>query len=499
MKRKLFEYWNDLKSTTKKVLKDFWEHHKHPKKVDRWVSKLNSVLVILIIGMIILGAFWQLGGMVRDSIEEFIQDRFISKLINVQDLIYETGNAEVGVRISPGTSIDSNGDSIFSSFSDLFSGVGWIDQGKTTFYHDKTTTALLFPPKFDWKKVSESKVDESKFIEKRNDGSDRRCIKSECLIQKNNNLFFVSESEEDYESSENRIEFPDNIDSEKLINVSIGNLESKWLVGFVEKNGENDFTGHVYYFDGSELSLVSDESAMFQSEYDGTIGFGGDDDNFLAIYGAYRGQGRHVISGEKVEDISQFFRIRLMNDGFQPQVIKGNNGSWYVYSLTSGNPKFIKLFQNKTNSIAGVVELTDLLSIKNFEAASFYLVSEDPNTLYGKLMSPGGSANYWKFVDEGFDKIEAQSVFSSNINNNPSEVREATIINPEFSPVGADIKFYLSNNKRDWFEVDIGETIQFPDKNGRQLFWKAEAEPNDDPMTSPFLDLIRLKYKIHFL
>lgn len=494
MDSKISQLWKKTKKNSKKVYKDFWNHDKHSKKVDKWVSKLNSALVILIIGMVVLGAFWHLGGFVRDAIEDFIEDRLISNLIDAQQLIFE-GN-EAGSRINAGSGIDTNGRLIGSSFTDLFSGVGWINQDETTLYHDKTATAFLFPPNFDWSRVEEQEVDLDKFIEKRDDGSDKRCIDDECLLQKDKSLYFGNQSEETLEDSSHKINLPEGINLGNLVNVTVGSLDSRWLVGFVEE-AEEDFIGKVYYFDEGNFNRVFDEEAPFKSEYEGKIGFGGSDNNFLVIYGGFTGSGYHVIPGEKQENISELFGIRLMNDGFHPQAIKGDDGDWYIYSLTPGNTRLIKLFQNGTDSIRGVVNLTNLISISRAEKASFYL-SEEDFTLFAKISSSGNESNYWKFVDKGFDKSNTQVLFSSDINNNPSEVREASIESYKFSDVGGDVSFYMSNNQRDWFEVDIGQTIEFPDKKGNHLIWKVEANPDTNQRTTPFLDLIRLKYRMYF-
>ncbi|MFB6212902.1 MAG: hypothetical protein ABEI53_03780, partial [Candidatus Magasanikbacteria bacterium] len=45
--------------------------------------------------------------------------------------------------------VQSKGRILRSSFTDLFSGVGWIDSKKTTMHHDKVMTAFTFKPVFE--------------------------------------------------------------------------------------------------------------------------------------------------------------------------------------------------------------------------------------------------------------------------------------------------------------------------------------------------------------
>lgn len=497
MDNKISQFWKETKKHSKKIYEDFWDHKKHPKKMDRWTSRFNSFLVVLIIAMLIFAGVWQLGGWIKGAIEDFIEDRLVSKLINTQELIFKDEPSEAGSRIDSGSSVETNGRLISSSFTDLFSGVGWINQDDTTLYHDRTVTAFSFPPSFEWLKIDEGSVDLENFVQKRDDGSDRRCIGSECLMQKDLSIYYSDEDVEDSEFGDYQIDIPEEVNSESLVNISIGSLESRWLVGFVEES-DSGFSGRVYYFDGSQYQPVFDD-APFKSDYEGRIGFGGDNDDFLVVYGGYRGQGYHVMPSGEREDISEFLGIRLMGEGFHPEVIKGADGSWYIYSLTAGKTKFVKLYQNETDSIKGVVDLSDFVTVNGAENISFYQPDEDENILYARIDTSVGDSEYWRFVDQGFDKSRSQAVFSGNINNNPSEVREAGIVDIKMSEVGGDLSFYLSNNGRDWYEVDTNHTIEFPDQSGRQLFWKAEIEPDDNPKTTPFLDLIRLNYKLHFL
>jgi len=448
----------------------------------------------------------------------------------------------------------------FSSFTDLFSGVGWIDQTKTTLYQDRNITAFLFPPKFDFEKLenesSLAAIKQLQFASRQSDGGDVRCLKNKCLVQKDLNLFLEQDGDT------RQIDLPSEIKEKNLINVSIGMLDNIWLVGAVEKLN-NQYQGKVFYFDGTKFSEVSypkNEDDLFISKYPGIIGFGGTDNDWLAIYGAYEGMAYRILNPSglankdeavKFQDISRFFGIRVLNEGFQPLVLRagsGRNTHWYVFNLNKGNPKLIKLFQNKTDEIVGATDLTPLFMPAEIESSSFAvqevnlgflksLFSEENILLAAKLKKLDGKEELWQFRDWGFDKTKPTQITSLNINNYSAEVRTAKIekldltnqgakmrpvrnliinkflqqkkaegdfaeyksINTNSAELSNVVNFFLSNNAADWIEANLGQEIVFPQKNGRGLFWRAEFEPDNDSLTSPFLDTLTLHYYVKFL
>jgi len=379
----------------------------------------------------------------------------------------------------------------------------------------------MFPLKFEWQKIPQADsltLGVSRFVERRDDGSDVRCLGGFCLIQKDLKLFVVSRSKlEVYEKEEYGVVLPEEINTSNLINLSIGALETKWLVGAVEKRGEG-YMGRVYYFNGAEFSEVFEDKTSFSSPYEGVFGFGGSDDDFLAIYGAYEGIVYHVRVGVPSRDISQFFGIRLMSGGFQPAVLRldalnkkliqsiiskltfGKTGSsdivWYVYSMTDKNPKLIKLFQNNTNEIVGVVNFINTPFISG--ARSVHLAFDDDLKPIVKVKTLLGEKNFWKFTDQGFDKTRSFEMISKNINSYSAEVRRATIVKIDGSGLGANINFFLSNDGNEWYEADFGEQIIFPNKNGRLLLWRATFDPKGSSEISPFFNSLRLNYQVKF-
>jgi hypothetical protein len=308
---------------------------------------------------------------------------------------------------------------VYSTFYEAFSGMAWLDPDGTTMYHDRNMRAFVFPPKFKWEEVG----------------------------------------------------------------ISAGSVESAvpaGITGEVVKSGDM-YKGLVYRADGTPV--FDENNTPFVSKYPGELGFGGTDDDFIAVYGAYEGIAVRIRPAG-VENISRFFGIRVMNGGFKP-VISKIGDAWYVYSLASGVSKFVKLFDNGTGEIKGAVDLTDL-------SGSIRPIGQTGSD--GLIGRSGG--RYYRFVDQGFDKSAAVSVKSFNVDVYPWPLLGAVISPLYFSGEGAMVEFSLSNNRTDWREVKLGEHIEFPKGSGTKLFWQAIFKPDNDPHASPFLGGVRLDYEV---
>lgn len=382
-----------------------------------------------------------------------------------------------------------------SSFSDLFSGVGWIDQSGTTMYQDRFSTAFLFPPV-----ISAQKIDApaERPAERGLNGEDTRCIKSKCFSQREFELLYKG----------GPITLPEELAGKQLVNISIGNLDTLLLLGVVVKRDDDKYEGWVFYFDGKNFSKVfGGDGNPFISSYIGTLGFGGSDNDWLAIYGAYEGIAYRIRDGIKPEDLSYFFHPRVMADGFHPVILRTQVANdplsviWYVFSLTPGNPKLIKLFQNKTEKIQGAIDLTRLLEpLQNAAKASFAVLSVKSGeiTLRAKT-ERGGNTEWWEIKDGGFDKSEVRTITSANINNYPAELRTANIKEVDLSTSGASFEFSLSSDGKIWEPAIVGQDISFNGQNRQRLLWRVKFMPDNDPETTPFFDRLRLSYQVKFL
>ncbi|KKL76524.1 hypothetical protein LCGC14_2044050, partial [marine sediment metagenome] len=445
---------------------------------DKILARAGVIFGVILLALTLLFA----GGWVADRVLELL-DRLANQVVFKIPPEQETEREEF---VRDGEPL------VASSFTDLFSGDGWLNKNSTTLYQNRVTTVFTFPPEFEWQKIESTELPYGidRFVERREDGSDARCLNNSCLVQKELNLSLDAYN----------VALPKSVRVESLVDVSIGALDTVWLIGTVEQK-DNTFIGRAFYFNGRQFEEIFEEDAPFRSKYEGKIGFGGSDENFLVVYGAYEGMAYHIRKGKEPVDISRFFGIRVMRRGFQPVVVKSGSGedtAWYVFSMTENNPKFIKLFQNGTDEIVGVFDLTKSLFITPVKSASFYL-NKNVNTLNAKIMTLSSEEEFWEFTDKGFDKSETFEIVSVNINNYSAEVRRAAISGHDFSDRGTRVEFYLSNNGEDWFQVELGEMFEFPQKDGRQLLWRAEFIPNGGPHTSPFLDSIRLDYWVRFL
>ncbi len=372
----------------------------------------------------------------------------------------------------------------YASFSDLFSGVGWLNQEKTTMYRDNVVTAFIFPPKYEWKETNPSPDVATKLRSLTNQSA---TIGNDTLSVKGRSLSFNSSD----------IALPEEVRNLDIENISVSALQTKWLLGVVvKKNG--GYEGYIYGYNGktfSKVQAVFSNQNLFTSSYSGAFGFGGTDTDWIAIYGAYRGIGIHVKNGN-VEDISRLLSYRLMNNGFVPMILRvdGSHPTWFVWSLTPGNPKLVKLFQNNTDEIRGAVDFTPQ-TLLDMRRANFVVKGE---SLLGYVGSEN-SMKYMELKDEGFDKSVSRSIYSVNLNNYPAEIHAFRVYEEDLSREGGDVKIYLSNDGDTWVPASLKETIGFPNPSGRRLYWKADVVPDSDPRTSPFFDFLGIEYYVKFL
>ncbi|MDO8557491.1 MAG: hypothetical protein Q7R98_03455 [Candidatus Jorgensenbacteria bacterium] len=390
-----------------------------------------------------------------------------------------------------------------SSFTDLFSGVGWIDQSKTTMHQDRSATAFMFPTVISAQKITAfagrpALSQPNGFVERGSNGEDVRCAGSKCFSQRDFELLFQG----------SQLSLPADLQGKQLVNISVGNLDALLLLGAVTRRNDGTYEGWAFYFDGKNFSKVfGGEGNPFVSQYPGTLGFGGNDNDWIAMYGAYEGIAYRIRGGETPTDLSYFFHSRLMDDGFQPVVLRtqvGNDSestAWYIFSLTSGNPKLIKLFQNKTREIQGIADLTSLVGpLRNASNASFNIEATQKGEVV--LRAKTGNAlntEFWEIKDDGFDKSKSREVTSANINNYPAEVRSAKISELDFSTSGGKVEFALSSDGVTWVPATLNQDVSFSGENRSRLLWRARFTPDSDTETTPFLDRLRLDYKVSFL
>ncbi len=446
-----------------------------------------GVTFITIIGVLGLFALVWFGA---EALQQFISSSIIARL--AQDL--RNVQLSSGAPASPGIQniISSAGQApatgpaeaglTHASFSDTFSGEGWINTDATTMHRDNNVTAYVLPPKYEWTEAAASEFNSPGEL-----NSNSACIGSNCLAVVGNFLQFKGAP----------LALPSALQDQDIANLSVGALDTKFVLGAVANNS-GGYAGWVFYFDGKDFTEVIGGGGVLDSPYAGKIYFGGDDGDWLAIYSAYEGRAAEITGGV-VNDISRFFGIRVMNGGFTPAVI--HQGAWYISSQTAGNPKLLKLFDNGTGKVQGAVDFSSGIFPKGTQSAIFVgsrTSSGSPTSqiLIAKVVDSDSAVHYYQFTDDGFDVSHPAIVQSLNLNNYNGTVRSADIYGLDLGSGGGTVQFSFSNNGRDWYPVSVGGTMTFPDQTGRQFLWRAEFTPDGNAANSPFLGSIGLDYYI---
>ncbi len=344
-----------------------------------------------------------------------------------------TGAPEVPPGISPtAPAATPPSNLIYTSFTDLFSGNGWLNSGATTMYRDNNETAFMFPPKFIWQPI----------------GS------------------------------------PGSLQTPPV------------PAGITTKVVQDGSTYEVLVYAPDGSAILSATNTPITSDYSGQVGIGGTTNDFLVVYSAYQGAGAWItnVNGTwEIQNISQFFGIRSMGGGFQPIVAKvGDN--WYVWNDGTGIPKLIKLFTNGTGAIQGAIDLSQNLFTHGEQSATFGIASNGA-TLLSRAVGLSGAVSYYSFTDEGFDKSQPLQIVSANISNYPGTVYSATVSDITLSEGGADASFYFSNDGVHWIPATRGQAVAFPTPK-QPLYWEAVFTPSGDEWSSPWFDTMGISYTV---
>jgi hypothetical protein len=397
-----------------------------------------------------------------------------------------------------------------NSFGDSFSSSAYLNLDETNMYLDDISTALTFEPLYDFSKVGSCGGNSSSCDFKKDlrilDYGMEACIKggSDCLKVINDDLY--------YNGAE--IELPKKIRNKELMSLTVGALETKFMLGAVLAQGEDEY-GLVYSFDGSGFESIISETSKhnISSKYQrqgGRIGFGGSDDNYMILYAGYSAKAFQVI-GDEIIDVSQMFGLRVVNKGFMPQILKSGSGTssaWYICSLDKANPKLIKLWQNNSKYIQGSLDFSsDIYTTSDlYDNFDYCYLSKRNNTIYltfnNNQRQSSKSLDIWEFKDQGFDNSHAYKVVSNDILDKDDYIAK----NASIEEIGLSVSekkytdtihsfgsLYLSTNTSNWQKVDVGERIFF-DQGVSDIYWRLDLK-SGDTYFSPWLDHInRLDY-----
>jgi len=388
----------------------------------------------------------------------------------------------------------------FGSFFNNFVSASSIDNTKTTLYRDKTAVAIFFPPDYGWQSADDSTVAQSKndlnifhFNNFTGPYNDERCLGNNCLKQQDNSLYYNGQ----------HLNLPAAINSQDVIAVTIGAISNRWLIGLTLKDGTK-YQGQVFYFDGQNFSPLLSAGTTpgpISSVYSGLFGFGGEANDFLVIYGGYEGKAYRV-RGSNLTDISQFFPIRVMDGGFKAEAIKTvnrNEVNWYVFSLTSGRPWLMKLWQNGTSDIVGEAVFKDFISAST-QSAAFKLLAISANQISLLAKITNDNADSWQvFTDRGF-KNEAPGtlVFTPIANNgvaSPMSIKKIAISDLGLDQTSASLaQFSFSADGSNWQNIPSGKNIDFTSPVIRYFFLKVAFPAFQDKFYSPFLTSVSFDY-----
>lgn len=399
-------------------------------------------------------------------------------------------------------------------FGDSFSGDAYLNLPETDFFLDFNVTALMFSPVYELNKIYPGSSVPS-LIESARKKIDKNnvCLSGGCLTLDNKQLFF----------NQKLLNLPAELSDLKregnIVTMSIGGLDTKWLIGVVVGK-EYDEYALVYYFDGKSFqALISKNTdAKINPKYErlgGTIGFGGSDNDFLIIYGGYNGVAYRVRgqSGqEKFTDISKFFGLRVTAGGFIPQVVNvgtGSDKSWFVCGWNGKSMKMVKLWQNNSGEIVGAIDFggfifdsarSSLSSLEmksefinnnfvclpnNKKGVSFVFFPKIAGSNSGNFNESNNPVSIWEFSDYGFNNSHDYKALSANLNTTGQKISRAII--KEFSFAG-NFQLFMSNNNSNWLETSVGKWLYFPDENNNGLYWRLLATKGNSDYYSPFFD-----------
>lgn len=384
-------------------------------------------------------------------------------------------------------------DSTFNSFFDSFASGHLINASASTLFRDDSAAAVYFPPDYSYQPASAEIIGRYKNEFNQiylNDFTkplsiiDKRCLGQNCLEQRGKKLIYNGKE----------ISLPREIKESEMVALSIGSLEKTWLVGITLKKGV-DYQGRVFYFDGKKFTpyLFPGNQESIISPYIGLFGFGGNESDFLIIYGAYRGLAYRV-QGGKNTDISRFFDFRVMAKGFRPEVIKANSeqaANWYIFSSSLEHPQLIKLWQNQAGEIIGEAVYQNIFSYSG-ETVSFRLINVSTKEFSLLARVKQGTIETWQiFTDRGFKNSNPGELIFNPILID-SEIIIEKIANSRLGSAESPCpegKFSFSTDNSNWQELPQGDNLnkdfRTPVKDNFYLRVDFPAQANK--FYSPFL------------
>lgn len=381
----------------------------------------------------------------------------------------------------------------YNVFGDGFSNSYYVDMAKTNFRYDDTATSFSFKPLYEKRDNGACSQEYCSFSEKEKmDGGANVINQKYCLIK--NSQSCLAWSGEELKYNDVKVEtFSSIFSGLKPERVSIYPLSNYWLVGVVwTENGQE--IGRAWRYDGQTLSALDPENRVpfiTRQGYSGSnIYFGGDDSNYIVLYSGYDISG-YQIANNTLWNITDFFNTRLADGGFAPSIIKHQQGKetvWYICSLTTGKPKLIKMWQNGSKVIRGLMSLSSEVFVDGYSSA-LCREGSDGNLEIAtvKKSGEGNSYNKWSLIDKGFDESHDYQAISINLSSSRGRMKMANfnslgLCGADFcgnSALGDNLNFTISNNAANFQVPVFGQEYLF-NTSGSNLFWKLKASSDSN-------------------
>lgn len=375
----------------------------------------------------------------------------------------------------------------YNVFGDSFTNLYYIDKNKTNFYYDENGTSFSFVPVYEKLNKGDCTKEYCGFSDNNDLENDSDSYQKKCLLENNDFCLVFDGSNLKYNGSQIK-EFTDLFSENKPSQVAIYPLESSWLVGMVWTEGGQE-VGRAWRFNGRQMIELDPQRRIpfiTRSGYSGSkIYFGGVDDNYLVVYAGYDLSGFQVVNNT-VWSLADFFNIRLADGGFIPKIIlqaQGKETVWYICSQTTGKPKLIKMWQNDSLVIRGVVSLGEAVFGGDYETALCREGADGSLEIAtAKRDAQGIKYQRWSFIDKGFDQSRNYEIYSANLAAGRGQTKMVNFNGLSlcgskscvYGDLGAGLQFAISNNLQDWHEPVIGQEYFFAD-SGVSLFWRLQA------------------------
>ncbi|MFA6514620.1 MAG: hypothetical protein WCT50_05080 [Patescibacteria group bacterium] len=392
-----------------------------------------------------------------------------------QGLITSIKNVQIGNSQSKVVDKDIR----YNIYGDHFVNDLSINTDQTTFYYDRAATAFTFLPLYDFK---EAGVGASEIVQ------------PDDVSLVNGALVFAGK----------KISLPAdliNLKNIEILNVTSYKLGNNWLVGIVFNLNEKE-SGRAYLFNGRGFINLDPKNLFpFDSRvgFPGAhFGFGGEVNNFVVLYGAYDLLGYQVVD-EKLIDLKQFFSLRISDGGFSPLVIKqemGDETNWYICSQTEGKPRFVKLWQNGSKSVKGVLSLTEsLFGEKGIVDSAWCSAGKIPGEIEINIKQDGVYSKKI-FQDNGFSQDKDYVLLTNNLFKDSGEILKAKfdgLIACDDGGCGAGVlnnslSFSISGEGSKFKKISLGQEVIFPEAT-KNLYWKITAKTKNNRLNySPWID-----------